>query len=69
MTKGFEFFLDKHAVAIWRLTTTQMNQWIIDEINKLKIALDQLELQRIKLPSCSYEEAEAFEDFENAYSE
>jgi hypothetical protein len=46
------------SVAIWRLTTSEMNQWVVDEINKLQIALDQLALQRIKLPSYSYEEAE-----------
>ena len=49
MTKG---------VAIWRLTTSEMNQWVVEEINKLQIALDQLALRRIKLPHYSYEEAE-----------
>lgn len=46
------------GVAIWRLTTSERDQWFVEEINKLQVALDELWLRRVRLPSYSYDQAE-----------
>jgi hypothetical protein len=44
--------------AIWRLTTSERDQWFVEEISKLQVALDELWLRRVRLPSYSYAQAE-----------
>ncbi len=48
--------------AIYRMTDEEIAEWIVEDINKLQIALHQLELTGIKLPKYDYESAEELLD-------
>ena len=44
--------------AIYRMTDEEIAEWIVEDINKLQVALHRLELVGIKLPHYNYERAE-----------
>ena len=53
--------------AIYRMSDEEIAEWIVEDINKLQVALHRLELVGIKLPHYDYGRAEDLLDQLRSY--